>query len=126
MPEQPTNNATKNCQKGWYLWGRVNSVGDPYFGQIRIPSIDLGQPGTYEMTYHLVMFCDGTACSNADDSITVIINEQAENVVNRVDYTNIGNLRRWEKKSFRFTVSQSEIEVTIYLFFFSFILPPIT
>ena len=115
MPYQPDSNATRNCQRGRYLWGKTNSVGDPFFGRLTFPSIDLGEPGTYEMTYHVVMFCDGAVCSNAGDSIKVIVNENAENKVETIDYNNIGNQRRWEKRSFKFSVTDSEIEV---IFFF--------
>ena len=111
MPYQPDNNATRDCQKGRYLWGRTSNGGDPFFGRLTISSIDLEQPGTYEMTYHVVMFCDNAACSSAGDSLKVIVNEKAENIVETVDYSNIVNQRRWEKRSFRFAVANPVIEV---------------
>ena len=101
---------------GRYLWGRTNSIGDPYFGQLTIPSINVGQPGTYEMTFYVVMYCDGTACSTAGDSIKVIINEQTDNIIETIDYDNIGNLRRWEKRTLTFSVNDPEIEVIFFFF----------
>ena len=111
MPYQPDSNVTRNCQKGRYLWGKTSSTGDVFFGRLTFPSIDLGQPGTYEMTYHVVMFCDGAACSNSGDSIKVIVNEKVENIFETIDYGNIVNQRRWEKRSFRFAVGNPVIEV---------------
>ena len=101
---------------GRYLWGRTNVGGDPYYGQLTIPTINVGQPGTYEITYHVVMFCDGDACNNAGDSIKIIINERSENIVEVINYNNIGNQRRWEKRSMKFYTFNPEIEVGFLLF----------
>lgn len=86
-------------------------MGDPYFGQLTISSLDLSLPGTYEMTYHVVMFCDGAVCANAGDSIKVIVNEDNENIADLISYDNIAVQRRWVKRSLRFTIEKPEIEV---------------
>lgn len=101
---------------GRYLWGRTNNAGDAYFGQISIPSIDLGEPGTYEMTFHVVMFCDGANCIIAGDSIKIIINEEEENIVETIDYNNIANQRRWVKRSFKFSIQSPTIDVIVNYF----------
>ena len=104
------------------MWGRTSTAGDVYFGQLKLSPIDLGEPGTYEVTYHVVMSCDGAACATADDSISVIVNEDTNNIVNKVDYSNIGNMGRWEKKSFQFSVGNPNIDVLIFDLFYWFIL----
>ena len=114
MPNQPTSNATAYCQKGRFLWGKVNNVGDPYFGQLTLPDINLGQPGRYEVVYYVVFSCEGDGCSSSEDSIKVIINDEDENRVEDVtNLDNIGFMKRWMKKSFQFTVADPKIEVLL-------------
>ena len=112
MPNQPSNNATSYCQRGRFLWGRVNSVGDPYFGQLTLPEINLGQPGRYEIVYYVAFSCEGAGCTTSGDSIKLIVNDDSENrVEDMTDLNNIGFIKRWIKKSFQFTVIDPVIEV---------------
>jgi hypothetical protein len=111
MPNQPSNNATAYCQKGRFLWGRVNSVGDPYFGQFTLP-IDLEKPGWYEISYSAAFSCEGAGCTSSGDSIKVIVNDESENRVEDVtDLNNIGFIKRWMPKSFQFCVNDPIAQV---------------
>lgn len=105
-----------HCIVGRYVWGRVNIDGDPFFGQIKIDRIDLNKPGLFEMTFHAMIFCDGSTavCNAAGDSISVIVDEESSSPINYViSYDNIGIQRIWQKKSFVFaTYYDSEISVT--------------
>lgn len=115
MPNQPDSNTTAYCQRGRFLWGRVNSAGDPYFGQLTLPTIDLGQPGLYEAVYYVAFSCEDTACTTTGDSIKLIINPESENRIEDVtDINNIGFMKRWIRKSFQFAAYNSEVDVRIF------------
>ncbi len=114
MPNQPTSNTTAYCQKGRFLWGRVNSVGDPYFGQLTLPQIDLGEPGRYEAVYRVAFSCEGVGCTSSGDSIKLIINDEGENrVEDVVDISNIGAIKQWRRRSIVFDLTDPIINVTI-------------
>ena len=116
MPNQPDSNVTSYCQKGSYVWGRVNSVGDPYFGQLTIPDINLGEPGWYEISYWVSLSCEGAGCPNSGDRIRMIVNDESENRVEDVtDINNIGFIKRWIPKSFQFCVTDPMIQVIDHL-----------
>ena len=118
MPGQPNNNATAYCQRGRLLWGRVNSVGDPYFGQLTIPDINLGEPGWYEISYSVAFSCEGAGCTSTGDSIKMIINDDSENRAEGVtNLDNIGFIKRWMPKSFQFCVTDPIIQVIYRLEF---------
>ena len=116
MPNQPDSNVTSYCQKGRFVWGRVNSVGDPYFGQLALPPIDLEKPGKYEIVYWVAFSCEGDGCPNSGDSIKVIINHDSENRVEDVtDLNNIGFFKRWMPKSFQFCLNDTIIDVLYHM-----------
>jgi hypothetical protein len=115
MPNQPNNNATSYCQRGRFLWGRVNSVGDPYFGQLTLPPIDLEKPGKYEIVYWVAFSCEGDGCSLSGDRIKMIVNDERENgVVDETGLYNIGFIKRWIRKSIRLELTDLIINVTQY------------
>lgn len=57
------------------------------------------------------MGCEDPACADARDSIKVVVNPNTDNIQDTVDYSNIGFMKRWIKRSFQFTVTNPEIEV---------------
>lgn len=91
---------------GRYIWGRTNTGGDRFFGELNIPSIDLGNLGLFEISYHLVMYCENETCSNGQDSVKIIISDQESDEIIATythDYSNTQySLRRWTKHSFEF------------------------
>lgn len=102
---------------GRFLWGRVNNNGDPYYAELILDSIDLGKPGTYEISFWVAMHCSigNSSCNSTQDSIKVIINENAnDSAIYTVDFNNIENQQRWEKRAFKFTVNDSKIEVVSF------------
>ena len=112
MPNQPDSNTTAYCQRGRFLWGRPNSVGDAYFGQLIIPEINLGAPGRYEISYWVAFSCEGAGCTSSGDSIKMMINDDSENRAEGVtNLDNIGFIKRWMPKSFQFSVTDPIIEV---------------
>lgn len=64
------------------------------------------------------MGCEQPACADAGDSIKVVVNRDTDNIQDTVDYSNIGGMKRWVKKSFQFAVTYPEIEVLFSLKFF--------
>ena len=77
-----------------------------------LDALDLGQPGTHEITYQVVMGCDGAACASTGDNIKVIINDDKPDRVEQVtNYDNIEFQKRWVSRTFRFTVSDPIISV---------------
>ena len=114
-PNQPDNNATAYCQRGRFLWGRVNSAGDPYFGQLTLSQIDLGETGMYEVVYWVAFSCEDTGFATTGDSIKLIINPESENRLEDVtDVNNIGFLKRWIRKSFKFAAYNPKIDVRVF------------
>lgn len=66
------------------------------------------------MTFWVAMYCSGeiSACQSAGDSINVLINEDKDDAMAYIiDFTNIESQKRWERRSFQFTVNNPEIEV---------------
>lgn len=115
MPNQPDNNATAYCQKGRFLWGRVNAVGDVYFGRFTLPTIDLSQSGWYEVVYWVAFSCEGTGCTSSGDSIRVTIKHETDiRIEDLIDINSIGFIKQWRKRSFRFTVTDPKIEVIFF------------
>ena len=93
----------------------MNSAGDPYFGQLTLPSIDLGQTGMYEAVYWVAFSCEDTGCATTGDSIKLIINPESENRLEDVtDVNNIGFLKRWIRKSFKFAAYNPTVDVRIF------------
>jgi hypothetical protein len=92
----------------------VNSVGDPYFGQLTLPEIDLGEPGTYEITLWAAMSCEGAGCTLSLDSIKIAINEDSINLqALTIDLASIGFIKRWIPFSFLYTAYTSKLDVKI-------------
>ena len=92
----------------------MDKFGDIYFGQLEIENINLGQPGLYEISFHVLMYCQGTECNPGVDTIKVIINDKLIiPIVYTVDLNNIGQQKVWKQMSFRFNSPGSVIDVII-------------
>ena len=92
----------------------MDKFGDIYFGQLEMENINLGQPGLYEISFYVLMYCQGTQCNPGVDSIKVIINEKAIiPIVFTVDLNSIDQQKIWQKKTFRFDAPSSFIDVII-------------
>ena len=89
-------------------------MGDPYKADFVLDSLDLGQTGSYEITYQVAMGCEGDACALTGDNIKVLVNDQVEDVIN---YNNIGFQKRWMPRSFKFTASNPRINVVKLIIF---------
>jgi hypothetical protein len=90
----------------------VNSVGDPYFGQLTLPEIDLGEPGTYEITLWAAMSCEDAGCVSTGDSIKIVVNEDSYNpAILTIDINNIGYMRRWMPFSIYYSSYSSILDV---------------
>ena len=90
----------------------MNSVGDPYFGQLTLPEIDLGEPGTYEITLWAAMSCEGVGCTSSGDSIKIAINEDSYYPsILTIDINNIGYMKRWMPFSIYYSTDSSTLDV---------------
>ena len=91
----------------------TNTNGDIFFGQLRIGPVGLDGSGTYEISFWVYMFCNQNDCNSARDSIKIILNQDDPvNLVSLVyNYTNIGQQRVWQKKTYRFNSTISVLDV---------------
>lgn len=88
-------------------------------------SIDLEEPGNYELRFYAYLYCNND-CQTAGDSIKIILSEISNEIgQNRevtksmtIDYDNIGEKRVWHQKFIRFTTENSKIEVKAEIFYF--------
>lgn len=87
-------------------------MGDPYFGEFQLPPIDLGLPGTYEITFWYMMYCESTVCNSAGDSIKLVLNEDGdEPFVFTLSYDNIVVEQRWQSMSFEYSTDETILDV---------------
>lgn len=108
---------------GKYLYGNTGILSAPYWGEFVIKSIDPFQlpTGLFEITYHVLMYCDdNVACEKTGDSIRVYVVNRETRVVlggGKVDYSNIGEQKIWQKRSFQFyTITNLYIDVRDLIF----------
>jgi hypothetical protein len=95
------------------LQAAINNAGDPHFGQLLIPSIDLEEAGLYQLRFVAYMFCNVTACDPAGDRIRIIINDNDGDTLTTmtINYDNIGQQRVWQNMSLNFNTRSSNIQV---------------
>lgn len=101
--------------KGRFMGGMTNKNGDPYFGQLQLPTLDLERPGTFEVSYWVLIYCGREFCVNGQDSVKLLLNEgdAANSYVDSVSYNNIGTERMWIKRSFEYTTSSRYLDVSL-------------
>jgi hypothetical protein len=104
------------------LQAAINNAGDPHFGQLLIPSIDLEEAGLYQLRFVAYMFCNVTACDPAGDRIRIIINDNSDNAdiredpkIMTINYENIGQQRVWNNMFFDFNTRSSNIQVNLII-----------
>ena len=82
-----------------------------------MPEIDLGEPGTYEITLWAALSCEGAGCASSLDSIKIVFNEDSINPQTlTIDLASIGFIKRWMPFSFLYTSYTSKLDVKILFY----------
>lgn len=72
------------------------------------------ESGDYEISFYVLMLCNETGCSDAQDSIEISVDYGQDVLRAKYDYENIGIQKKWNKQTFPLTLNEGELKVKLH------------